>query len=167
MTVVMATTTRKRKEFRLTTVTVNRIGTETTTVEGSIAGKMITTAIIDPRGQTTRTGVIAMVVEAPQEPGSYPTVNERTPVEIPFFGRCEGICPHPKLKTDTGYKRKIYRFALWCGWEGACARATTGIGSTTSIGIMIAGGAGKRGNDLPRGYTVGGARTPTLTDRNV
>ena len=25
--------------------------------------------------------------------GSYPTVNERTPVEIPFFGRCEGICP--------------------------------------------------------------------------
>ena len=26
-------------------------------------------------------------------PGSYPTVNERTPVEIPFFGRCEGIYP--------------------------------------------------------------------------
>ena len=25
-------------------------------------------------------------------PGSYPTVNEQTPVEIPFFGRCEGIC---------------------------------------------------------------------------
>ena len=28
-----------------------------------------------------------------QRSGSYPTVNERTPVEIPFFGRCEGICP--------------------------------------------------------------------------
>ena len=25
--------------------------------------------------------------------GSCPTVNERTPVEIPFFGRCGGICP--------------------------------------------------------------------------
>ena len=101
-------------------------------------------------------------VDRRSNPGSYPTVNERTPVEIPFFGRCEGICPlisgwfqirvnkltqpipgrrietsaqtwrgglfiysclepavhraHPLPTLDI---KGNFKFALWCGWEGA------------------------------------------------
>ena len=64
------------------------------------------------------TGDVGGTIVSATIPGSYPTVNERTPVEIPFFGWCEGICightPRPTLDIKGNFK-----FALWCGWEGA------------------------------------------------
>lgn len=57
VTAVVTTATRTGKETGIATVTVNGIGTETTTVEGgSITDETTTTTVIGPRG-TTGTGI--------------------------------------------------------------------------------------------------------------